>query len=256
MRSSRWPGGRDLRFERAAAVAKRVLVGVRADKRTLGIVIGAPILIFALFGAVFKAPDSGIQPRAVAPVMVGLFVFFLTYLLTAVSFLRERSAGTLERLYASPLSGSELIAGYFVSFGVLAAVQTTVLIGAGIGFLDMDVGEALPVAYLLTLLGAFTALGIGLFLSTLAENEFQVVQFVPVVLAPQAILGGVFVPIDRLPDYLRPVANAFPITYIIEGMKDITVRGGGFADATGELLVLSAFALGSVALTAAVVSRK
>lgn len=222
----------------------------------MGIVVGAPILILALFGAVFKAPGSGVTAAAVAPIIVGLFVFFLTYLLTAISFLRERGSGTLERLYASPLTAAELITGYFIGFGVLAAIQTTVLIAAGYYFLDMDVGASLPTAYAITLLGAFTALGIGLFLSTLAENEFQVVQFVPIVLAPQAILGGVFVPVEKLPDYLRPVANALPVTYIIEGMKDITVRGGGLAEASGELVFLGAFALGSILLASYVVSRK
>lgn len=230
-------------------VARRLLLGLRGDRRTLGLVLVVPVFIIFLFSEVFAAPQR------IAHILIGLFVFILTYLLTAIGFLRERTAGTLERVLAAPVSRNGLILGYVVGFGVLATVQTLVLVGATIVFMDVEFDRGIGAVLLVALLGALTALGIGIVLSLFAENEFQVQQFMPLVIAPQVILGEVFVPVEQLPWYLEYPARAMPVTYIIRGMEYVVLGRGSTGEFRTAILALVGFALLTILLASLVVRR-
>lgn len=233
----------------ALPVARRLLLGLRGDRRTIALVLLVPVFIVFLFGAVF--PD----PEPVAPVLLGVFVFFLTYLLTAIGFLRERTAGTLERVLVAPVSRSGLILGYVLGFGVLATVQSLVLLGSGVYFLDVSFEHGVAPFLLLELLGALTALGIGIVLSLFADTEFQAIQFIPVVIAPQVILGETFVPVDRLDWYLEYPARAMPVTYLVRGMKYVLQGRGETADLWIAVVALAGFSLVALAVAGVLVRR-
>jgi ABC-2 type transport system permease protein len=225
----------------AFAVAGRVLQGVAGDHPTLGLVVGAPFLIFFLFGQVIDAvPPGGVDTAFLRPVLLSLFLFILTYLITGIGFLRERQQGTLERILTTRATRTGLVAGYFLGFGTLALVQSSALAAAGILFLGVEFPHGFLQFYALELLGALTALGLGIAASILARTELQVIQLVPVVLAPQMILGGVFVPVEALPDWLEPVSRALPLTYLIDGMKHLTLSGAG-GDLVVDVAVLAGF---------------
>ncbi|HET7325088.1 MAG TPA: ABC transporter permease [Halococcus sp.] len=231
------------------AVARRLLLALRGDRRTLGLVLAAPVFIIYLFSEVFP------QSQRVAPILLGVFVFVLTYLLTAIGFLRERTAGTLERVLVAPVSHTGVVLGYVLGFGVLATVQSAVLLGAGVYFLGVEFEHGVALFFLIEILGALTALGLGILLSVFAHNEFQVMQFVPVVIAPQAILGGVFVPIEALPVYLELPARVMPVTYILQGMNYVVLGMGETTDLWLAVGVLCAFTVLSVVVAGAVVGR-
>ena len=233
----------------AVTVGRRLLYGLRGDRRTLALGIGAPIFIIFLFSEVFAAPQR------VAHVLLGLFVFILTYLLTAIGFLRERTAGTLERVLAAPVSRTGLVVGYVLGFGVLATVQTLVLVGAVVVFLDLEFEHHVALVVLVALLGALTALGIGIVLSVFAENEFQVQQFMPLVIAPQVILGEVFVPVEELAWYLEYPARAVPVTYIVRGLEYAVLGRGDAGEFRVVVAALAVFAAASILLAAGVVRR-
>jgi ABC-2 type transport system permease protein len=230
-------------------VAARLLRGLRGDPRTVGLVVVVPAFILFLFGEVFARPAS------VAPILLAVFVFFLTYLLTAVGFLRERTRGTMERVLVSPISRTSLVLGYVLGFGVLATVQSLVLLGASVVFLDVTFAHGVSGFFVLELLGALTALGIGILLSLFAENEFQALQFVPLVITPQVILGGTFRPVAALPTYLEWPARAMPLTYLIEAMQFVVNDEGAAAEAWVAVAVLVGFAVLSVAAAVAAVRR-
>ena len=232
----------------AVTVGRRLLYGLRGDRRTLALGIGAPIFIIFLFSEVFAAPQR------VAHVLLGLFVFILTYLLTAIGFLRERTAGTLEQVLAAPVSRTGLVVGYVLGFGVLATVQTLVLVGAVV-FLDLEFEHHVALVVLVALLGALTALGIGIVLSVFAENEFQVQQFMPLVIAPQVILGEVFVPVEELAWYLEYPARAMPVTYIVRGLEYAVLGRGDAGEFRVAVAALAVFAAASILLAAGVVRR-
>ncbi|WP_435178626.1 ABC transporter permease [Halorussus sp. AFM4] len=233
----------------ALVVSRRLLLGLRGDRRTLGLVLVVPGFIVFLFGEVFPRPEP------VAPVLLAVFVFFLTYLLTAVGFLREQTAGTLERVLVSPISRSGLVLGYVVGFGLLAAVQSAVLLGASVYFLDVTFANGVAPFFVLELLGALTALGIGVLLSLFAENEFQAVQFIPLVITPQVILGGTFLPVEELPTYLEIPARAMPVTYLVDGMQYVVRDAGTAGDFWTATTVLGLYTLLAVVGATAAVGR-
>src|SRR5579885_1603955 len=130
------------------------------------------------------------QTDALAPLFVGLFAFFFIFLLTSVSFLRERSRGTIERLLISPLSRAELVLGYVIGFSIFAVVQSLVILLFVIYVLQVHYAGNLGLIFLITLCLTIGSVNLGIFLSTYARNEPQVIQFIPLVLVPQALLGG------------------------------------------------------------------
>lgn len=235
----------------ATPVAGRILRAMRADRRTLGLVFVLPAFIVFLLSEVFPPP----RPPAVASVILGVVVFFLTYMLTAIGFLRERTAGTLERVLVAPISRTGVVIGYVLGYGCLAAVQSVVLLGAGVVFLDVTFELGSGVVLVVELLAALTALGIGIVLSLFADTEFQAIQFIPLVITPQVLLGGTFLPVEELPTYLEWPARAMPLTYVIDAMDYAVAGRGSVTEFRLALAVLAGFAVASVILAALVVRR-
>ena len=233
----------------ALPVARRLLLGLRGDRRTLGLVVVVPVFIIWLLSEVFTATEP------VAPILLGVFVFFLTYMLTAVGFLRERTAGTLDRVLVAPVSRTGLVVGYVIGFGALATVQSVVLLGAAVYFLDVTFEHGVALFLLVELLAALSALGIGIVLSLFAENEFQAIQFIPVVITPQVVLGGTFLPVEELPWYLEYPARAMPVTYVIEAMQYVVNGTGEAADFRLAVVALAASGLAAVAVSGLAIRR-
>ena len=221
-------------------VAGRILRTLRGDRRTLALVLVVPAFVLSLLGEVFPRPEP------VAPILLAVFVFFLTYILTAVGFLRERTAGTLDRVLVSPISRPGLVLGYVLGYGVLAALQAAVLLAAAVAFLGVEFENGVGLFVAVELLGALTALGIGVVLSLFAENEFQAIQFIPLVITPQVILGGTVREVAALPDYLAYPALVFPVTHLVDAMEYVVLdRGdpGDFAVAVAALVGLAALSV-------------
>lgn len=238
------------------SVAGRILLSLKGDHRTLGLVLVVPVFIIFLFSEILdEVPPGRFNADFVKPVLLGFFVYFLTYLLAAVGFLRERQSGTLERVLSSSLSRSGLVLGYLLGFGALVTVQAGVLLGAGILFLDVEFQHGVLPFFLLELLGAISALGLGILASLFARNEFQVIQFIPALIAPQVILGGVFVPVESLPAYLEYPARVLPLTYLLKGMNYVVLDQGGSEDVLIAIAVLGAYTLVSILLAGLVVRR-
>ncbi|MDY6819722.1 MAG: ABC transporter permease [Halobacteriales archaeon] len=230
-------------------ITRRILLAIRGDRRTLGLVLFVPVFLIYLVSEVFA------DPQEVAAPILAVLVFILTYLLTAIGFLRERQAGTLERVLVAPVSRTSIVVGYFSGYGLLATVQVTVLLGAAIVFLEIDFAHGIGLFFVLEMLGAVTAIGVGILLSLFAENEFQAVQFIPLVISPQVILGDVFVPVEELPVYLEIPARAMPITYLVDGMDYVILGSGHRSDLWIAIFVLLEFTVLAVGIAQFVVKQ-
>ncbi|MHB8509479.1 MAG: ABC transporter permease [Candidatus Dormibacteria bacterium] len=190
------------------------------------------------------------------PALIAFVVFLLVYLVTTVFFVRERTQGTLERLFASPMRRGELVLGYMLGLGLLAAGQVVVVTAFCLVVLRIHNEGSLVLVVGLTLLVALAAVNSGIFISMFARNEFQAVQFVPVALAPQLFLSGLLFPVDGEPVLLRIVSTLLPLTYAVNGLRDVMLRGRGleYPPLLGDLAILVLFA--ALALAGAAVSLR
>jgi ABC-2 type transport system permease protein len=142
--------------------------------------------------------------------LIGLVVFFLVFVITSVAFLRERSQGTLERLMASPLRRAEIVVGYMVGFTVLALLQSAEVLLFSLYVLKLHNAGSVPLIFLVVVLMAIVAVNLGIFLSMFARTEFQAVQFIPLVVAPQLLLSGILVPVSSEPGWLQVSRTCCP----------------------------------------------
>jgi ABC-2 type transport system permease protein len=197
---------------------------------------------------------------AFAPALVGFVVFFLVFILTGISFLRERIGGTLERLLATPVRKAEIVGGYSLGFAIFATVQVALILLFVLGTVNIDLSDPLPdinlglgvpiagspvLAFVITLLLALAAVNLGIFLSTFARTEFQILQFIPLVIVPQALLAGIIWPVESLPGLLQPIARLMPMTYGIDGLREVLIKGSGLGASAVQLdiAVLAGIAL-------------
>ena len=219
------------------AIQKALTDAVGGGGNALG---GAGIKIDQLYGG----PDYSILDY-LAPVLVAFFAFFFIFLLSAVSFLRERTTGTLERLMATPLRRGELVLGYLAGFSFFALLQAVVILLFTIFVLKVHYRGNLATIFIVEAVLVIGAVSLGLLVSAAARNELQAVQFVPIVLLPQVFLSGLLIPVDQLPEYLRPVSAVLPLTYANEALRSVMIKGYELADplVVRDIAVLIAFGL-------------
>ena len=189
---------------------------------------------------------------------IGLLVFFLVYVVTSVSFLRERSLGTLERLMASPLRRTEIVVGYMLGFTLVALVQAVEVLAFGLIVIGLYNAGSVPLLFGIVTLLALTAVNLGIFLSTFARNEFQAVQFIPLVLVPQILLSGLLVPVETQPDWLQVVSNVLPLTYAVDALREVMLRGADLATAAVQfdLAVLAGYCVLAILAASATLRRE
>lgn len=171
------------------------------------------------------------------PVLLGYFAFFFVFLIAGVSFLRERTSGTLERLLSSPLRRWEIVVGYVVGFGIFTTIQAGIITWYGIYVLDMLMVGSFGLVLLTILLLSFSALTLGIFLSAFANNEMQMIQFIPLVIVPQIFFSGLF-NLETMSEWLSWIGPLTPLYYAADAIRDVMVRGYGWSEIYLDLLVL------------------
>jgi len=191
-----------------------------------------------------------------APIILGVFPFVLTFLLTSVSFLRERSSGTMERLLASPIGRIEVIAGYMFGFLIFTMIQTGIILAFVLLVLKVhQVGSLLLLFAVVTVI-TVVASGLGMFLSSFARTELQVAQFMPLVILPLILISGVIWPVETMPKWLLPVSYASPLTWAVFALRDVMIKGLGPAGIAVPVGMMLAFAAAFVFLAAATLKRQ
>ncbi|GGM33948.1 transport permease protein [Paraliobacillus quinghaiensis] len=178
----------------------------------------------------------------VGPVLIGYFAFFFVFLVGGISFLREKSQGTMERLFATPIRSWEIIIGYLIGFGIFAIIQSFIVVLFGVYVLGVPLQGQLVLVVLITLLLALTALTLGTLLSTFAKNEFQMMQFIPIVIVPQAFFSGLF-SIDNAPAWVEWIGNVMPINYGANALIEVMIKGNSIGDILFEISMLFGFSL-------------
>ncbi|PFB61834.1 ABC transporter permease [Bacillus cereus] len=176
------------------------------------------------------------------PVLIGFFTFFFVFILSGVSFVRERLSGTLERLLSTPVRRWEIVVGYIIGFGIFAFIQSIIIVSFSVYILDLYVAGSIWLTLLITCMLSLTALTLGTFLSAYANNEFQMIQFIPLVIVPQIFFSGLF-PIESMNKWLQMLGKLFPLTYGADAMRQVMIRNQGITEIALDLTVLLLFSL-------------
>ena len=174
------------------------------------------------------------------PVLIGFVVFFFVFLISGMALLKERTSGTLERLLATPVKRSEIVYGYMLSYGFIAILQTAVVVLAAIWLLDVEVVGNLFHVIIVNVVLALVALAFGILLSTLAKSEFQMMQFIPLVIIPQLFFSGT-IPLSSMGDWAQTVGKFLPLTYSGNAMSQIILYGRGIGDILPNIGLLLIF---------------
>lgn len=185
--------------------------------------------------------DTGYFAK-IAPVLMAFFIFFFVFLISGMALLGERTSGTLDRLLATPVKRSDIVFGYLLGYGLLGFLQAVVICMAGIYILNIEIVGSLAAVVTVCVLFAFVALAFGLLLSTFAESEFQMMQFIPLIVVPQVFFSGI-IPLSSMAGWVQALGKIFPLTYAGDAMTGIIMEGQSLAQVSGDLAALACFLL-------------
>jgi ABC-2 type transport system permease protein len=235
------------------AVARRVLIQLRRDHRTLAMLLVLPCVVMALLWWMFQdKPSFGFG--ALAPALLALIPFIVMFLVTSVTTLRERTSGTLERLLAMPMGKGDFLVGYALAFGLVAAVQSALAVTLSVWALDHEVDGPVWLLMVVAVVDAVLGSALGLFVSAFARTEFQAVQFMPALVIPQILLCGLFIERDDLPPVLHAISDVLPLSYAVDAMRK--VAGDTHPALWGDLALVAAFAVAGLVLGALTLQRQ
>ncbi len=190
------------------------------------------------------------------PGIMSFSVFIFTTLLTVLAFVQERTGGTLARLQAGPTRDSEIVLGNAIAFGGIATVQVSILFVLAVLVFDVQVEGSFLLGIAIVVLLGITSQALGILLSAAARREAQAVQFMPLLVVPTLLLGGIFLPIESLPGWLRPLSFLVPPTWSTEGLRSVLLRGWGLDRIWPDLVALAGFAVGFLTLAVALLGRQ
>ncbi|MGV8145667.1 MAG: ABC transporter permease [Alkaliphilus sp.] len=231
---------------RALIIAKRVTKQIYKDKRTLALMFLAPIFIFALLETVLVVERNGIKNASafnhMAPHLLAYLVFFFVFLISGIAFLRERINGTLERLFVSPVSEFEIVLGYFLGFGLFVTIQTVIIQAFLLFVLEVPNESHFLLMLLVNLLLVATALSIGILCSAFARTEFQLIQFIPLVIVPQIVLAGMF-DIAHVPEFVMYFSKIMPLPYGSNALYQLMLHTTTIQEIIYDILILILFVL-------------
>lgn len=198
----------------------RIANQLKADKRTIMLILVVPAVLLTLLYYIFKDVPASPFDR-IGPTMLAILPLIMMFLITSVAMLRERTTGTLERLLTTPINTFNLMLSYTAVFGFLGLLQAAILCFMVLVPFNISIVGDWPMLLVIALLDGFLGVALGLFASALARSEFQAVQFMPAFIAPQLMLCGLFVPLNMMPDPLEAIAKILPMTWAVDVVQAI-----------------------------------
>lgn len=175
-----------------------------------------------------------------SPILIGFFVFFFVFLVSGISLLKERTTGTLDRLLSTPIKRSEIVLGYLIGYGIFAVIQTILIVLFSIYVLNITIEGNISLVVIVNILIALVALSLGLLLSTFANSEFQIMQFIPIIIVPQIFFTGL-IPVESMSIWLQNIARIMPLYYGASALSGIFVKGFNFYNIYSDCIILIIF---------------
>lgn len=235
------------------ATARRVLGQLKHDPRSIGLIFLVPVVLLALLAWIYSDNDRLFDFVGVS--LLGVFPLVIMFLITSIATLRERISGTLERVMAMPIGKVDFVAGYAIAFGLLAVIQALIASFVALNWLGLDIAGPSWFLILVAVADALLGMALGLLVSAFAHNEFQAVQFMPVVVFPQFLICGLLVPVDRLPDILGFIAHCLPMTYAVQALQNVSTETNISHESWWDLAIVVAVVILAVVLGATTLRR-
>lgn len=174
------------------------------------------------------------------PVFIGIFLFIFVFLTSGMSLVNERSAGTMTRFLATPVKPVEVLGGYTLGFGILALVQSALIVAIALTLIGFPCEGSIGLVVLVAVSLALVSVTLGLLVSGLASSAFQVIQLMLLFVVPQILLSGLF-DLSAAPGWLQAISACLPLTYGVDALRAIMLRGAGLAQIGLDLTVVWGF---------------
>ena len=235
------------------STADRVLRQIRHDPRTIALLLVVPCVLIGLLAWVY---DGTPVFDSIGAPLLGVFPFVVMFVVTSVATLRERTSGTLERLLTTPMGKGDFMLGYALAFGVMAVLQALIATAFAVYVCGLDIQGPLWQLVVVAVLDAVLGTALGLLASGFARTEFQAVQFMPAFVLPQFLLCGLIVARDGMPDVLRWISDALPLSYAVDAMKEVTASLEPGAEVTKDAVIIGLWILFSLVLGSLTLRRR
>jgi len=173
------------------------------------------------------------------PGLVGIILQLVTLFLTSFAIVRERELGTLEQLFVTPVSKSGLLLGKLAPYAMIGFVETLIVLTVMVFFFGVPIHGSLWELLVLSLLFLVCGLGLGMLVSTIAKTQLQAIQFAFLIMLPSVLLSGFMFPRSEMPLPIYLVTFFIPVTYFLEILRGIVLRGADLLDLVPYILGLS-----------------
>ncbi|MEZ2121293.1 ABC transporter permease [Corynebacterium sp. CCM 9203] len=240
-------------MKRTLSTSVRLSLELIRDRRLATQMLILPTLLLTLLYFVYLDHPGF---TVVAQMLLGLMPMVMMFIVAAVAVQRERTAGSLERLWTTCLTHTELLVGYALTFGSFAVVQAAVMLGVAHQALGVDPPSGILGTGVVTLLSGVTGSVLGLVAGSFARNEFQAVQMLPLVIGPQLFLAGIFVPTSAMPLALQWISDILPLTYAVKAQQHLAVENSVYSGFVTDMLILSGFSMCGMAVAALFMQRR
>ena len=189
------------------------------------------------------------------PVFIGIFLFVFTFITSGMSLVTERMGGTMTRFLATPVNAGQILGGYTLAFGLLAYLQSAIILWVALTFIGFPNEGNLGLVVFTCVSMAMVSVALGLLVSGLAATPFQVIQLILLFVVPQILLCGLF-DLSGAPDWLAALSAFMPVTYGVDALRAVMLRGADLAAVGFDLAVLWGFLALFFALAAASFRKK
>jgi ABC-type multidrug transport system permease subunit len=176
------------------------------------------------------------------PGTIGIVIMLVTLTLST-GLVREKEQQTIEQLLATPITRFALIAGKMIPYGVIAALDFVIVSVLGRWIFALPFRGSLLSVALLAALFILALLALGALISTLSETQLQANFMAVFVIVPSVLMSGFVFPVEGMPTWLKPVAWSLPMTYFIDAIRGLTLKGVGVSDVVRDYAALVVFAV-------------
>lgn len=239
-------------IRRTLLISGRINHQFLRDPRFLALSMVVPALLMLLLKYVIDALPGPVKATwnisSYSVMLAAFLVHFLAYVLATIVLVRDRTTGTLERMFVSGYRRTEIVLGYVAGYSTIAVAQTAIVLILTRLLFHVKIENDLAAVVLTMLALAVVSVGLGVFVSNFARNEGQVFPFIPLVTIPSAMLSGVAIPVDYLPVVLQWLSKFVPLTWAVRTLKPVIVDGESFLSTLPDFMVLLGYGIALLVL--------